>query len=282
MSAASSPQATPKPTRRWYQFSLRTLLLLPTVLALVLSGIYSWPYVQRRYILWRLHDYVDKDLQKLRDEEKQQVDGWVRTLVGEESKWRFDPFNPASNWRLHTVDIPQVGRQLYVVRMKMTELGYFFCILHTLDSSGRLVRSTDFPVGYIISPLSVACDETHGFLCLIVETGYKAGTTREFYRIADDHIGLLRVENESGRCQMGRRSYWAFPYSPVERSNWQDRLDSPERLEQLRGLAAYLAGPHRTERIADKVRHRLSELANSSDPWISEEAKVAMAEAENN
>ena len=54
MIAASSPQATSKPTRRWYQFSLRTLLLLPTVLALVLSGVYSWPHVHRRYIVWKL------------------------------------------------------------------------------------------------------------------------------------------------------------------------------------------------------------------------------------
>lgn len=282
MSRTDSPRAAaPKPSRRWYQFSLRTLLALPLLLALVLSVVYSWPYVERRYILWRLQDYVDKDLQKLPDEERQQVDGWVRTLVGEERTWGFDPFNPASNWRLHTVDIPRVGRQLYVVTMKMTELGYIFCILHTLDSSGRLVRSTDFPVGYFMSPVSVACDETHGFLCLTVETENKANKMRQFYRIADEHIELLRSENGSGKCEMGWRSSFASPYNPVEQSNWQDRLDSFERLEQLRGLAAYFAHLHRTEPVDDNVRHRLSELANSPDPWISEEAKMAMAEAEN-
>ncbi len=43
MSAASSPQATPKPTRRWYQYSLRTLLLLTTILAVALS-LLRWLY----------------------------------------------------------------------------------------------------------------------------------------------------------------------------------------------------------------------------------------------
>ncbi len=281
MSRTDSPRAAaPKPSRRWYQFSLRTLLALPLLLALVLSVVYSWPYVERRYILWRLQDYVDKDLQKLPDEERQQVDGWVRTLVGEERTWGFDPFNPASNCRLHTVDIPRVGRQLYVVEMKETELMYLICTVHTLGSSGRVVRSTELPVGYALSPLAVACDETHGFLCLTVEIGNKAYRMRQFYRIADTHIEWLRSENESGRCQMGWRSYSAFPYNPVERSNWQDRLESFERLEQLRGLAAYLDGPRRTEPIDDKVRLRLAELAKSPDPWISEEAKLALAEAE--
>jgi hypothetical protein len=82
MSAASSPQATPKPTHRWYQYSVRTLLL-PVVLALVLSSVYSWPYVQRRYVLWRLHDYLDMDLEALPLEEQARVDQWIDQLVGE-------------------------------------------------------------------------------------------------------------------------------------------------------------------------------------------------------
>ncbi len=61
MSTTDSPPAAPKPSRRRYQYSLRTLLLLPTVLALVLSAIYSWPYAERRYILWRLQDYLDME-----------------------------------------------------------------------------------------------------------------------------------------------------------------------------------------------------------------------------
>ncbi len=76
----SQPAAT-KPKRRWYQYSLRTLLLLPLMLALALSVAYSWPIVQRRYILWRLQEYAGKDLRTLPDEDKQRVSGWIAELA---------------------------------------------------------------------------------------------------------------------------------------------------------------------------------------------------------
>jgi hypothetical protein len=226
------PQSAAKPKRRWHQYSLRTLLLLPLLLALVLSAVYTWPYVHRRYIVWRLQDYVDKDLQTLSKAEKERVDGWIEALLGEESKWGWDPINPVSNLRLHAVDDPRIGRQLYVVTMKRTERLYVICILHTLDSAGRLIRSVDFPIGFGTNPSSVAFNEMQGFQFLIVETPTKAGKTREYYQVADERVELLRSENDQGKCEMGRTYY--SPYSPVERSDWQNRLDSSDRIEQLR------------------------------------------------
>ena len=47
--ATTEPQpATPKRELRWYQYKLRSLLILTLALALVLSAVYSWPHVQRR------------------------------------------------------------------------------------------------------------------------------------------------------------------------------------------------------------------------------------------
>jgi hypothetical protein len=81
MTKTESQPAAAKPNRRWYQYSLRTLLLLPLILAMALSAAYSWPIVQRRYILWRLQDYAGKDLRMLPDEDKDRICGWVAAFA---------------------------------------------------------------------------------------------------------------------------------------------------------------------------------------------------------
>jgi hypothetical protein len=268
------------PKRRRYQFSLRTLLLLPIVLALVLSAVYSWPGVHRRYILWRLEDYVDRDLSRLPNEQKQQVDAWIEKLVGEDRKWGSDILNPATNWLLHTVEVPGAGRQLYFVKTKTTELMYVICILYTLDSSGRLVRSVDCPLDYFGESIaSVAFDELHGLPCLIVETESKTGKTRQFYHVANEQIELLRCKDEHGTCEMTTRYSSYFPNSTMEELIWQNELNSSDRLEQLRGLSVFFVIPAPTKPIDGKTRSRLRELTASPDPWISEEAKLALKKA---
>ncbi len=77
MSAASSPQATPKPSRRWYQFSLRTLLLLPVVLAVLLAILH--------YVLGSIevcYEYrVACEFARLPDDDKRLKD-WLKTQEG--------------------------------------------------------------------------------------------------------------------------------------------------------------------------------------------------------
>ena len=78
--------------------------MLPLVLVLLLSAVYSWPYVQRRYILWRLQDYVDKDLRRLPTAEKERVDRWLAKLLNQEP-WEdhgiiIDPNGTNENWML--------------------------------------------------------------------------------------------------------------------------------------------------------------------------------------
>jgi len=67
---------------------------------------------------------------------------------------------------------------------------------------------------------------------------------------------------------------------PADWSDWQRLLESADRLQQLRGLAAFwtLTKPQRRQSMDDKVRLRLKQLATSPDPWISEEANQALAE----
>lgn len=75
--------------------------------------------------------------------------------------------------------------------------------------------------------------------------------------------------------------------APPDWSDWQGLLASPERIQQLRGLAAFFSIRDQANPIDDgknplgeKVRLRLAELAKSPDPWISEEAKLAPGEAQ--
>ena len=42
----TSPPTTPKPRRRWIQFSLRTILLLPALVGASLAGLWWWPKSQ--------------------------------------------------------------------------------------------------------------------------------------------------------------------------------------------------------------------------------------------
>jgi hypothetical protein len=78
---------------------------------------------------------------------------------------------------------------------------------------------------------------------------------------------------------------------PPDWADWAGLLESPQPLQQLRGLAAlwydrdnsamiahFKDDRARYLRIDAKVRRRLKELAKSSDPWISEEAQMMLAE----
>ncbi len=91
MSVAEPQPAAVPPKRRWHQYSLRTLLLLPVLLALVLSAVYSWPLAKRRYFLWRLSDYLDQDLRKLHVKEMSFIDEWVANLTDAKSDPRYKP-----------------------------------------------------------------------------------------------------------------------------------------------------------------------------------------------
>ncbi len=291
MNETQSQPAAEKPVRRWYQYSLRTLLLLPLLLALVLSAIYSWPYVHRRYILWRLQDYVDKDLRKVKGEERQRVARWIAKLLGQEPVeaqgivvdlgWLYE------NWLLHSANTPGDGRQTYVIQTEPAVRGPAYCTLHKLDSSGRLVHSTRFNLGLFASPLSGTFSESrYGFPCLVMETDFftDAGRpkSRQFYAITDEYVEIVRAEDIDGRFAKANLKWAEIHVKPPDWSDWQRLLESPDRLQQLRGLAAYwtLSESQRHQSTDDKVRRRLEQLARSPDPWISEEANQALAEAQ--
>ena len=276
MSETELQPAAEPPKRRWHQYSLRTLLLLPLVLALVFSAVYSWPYVQGRYIVWRLQDYVDRDLRNLPKEEGERVDQWIVKLRGKNGQ----------PYLLHNADIPGIGRRLVVVTVVEEWFGLWSpndertCGLDAIDPSGRATSVATVNAGS--DPLTVSLDESrHGFLCLTLETTQyytpPVGLVklRCFFRIADGRAETVRVEKADGTL---------WPYSSFvspPRTEMQSLLDSADRVQQLRGLAACLYGiiPFRGKDIDDKARRRLSELANSPDPWISEEAKMALEEA---
>ncbi len=194
----SESQLAAKPKRRWYQYSLRTLLLLPLLLALALSAVCSWPIVQRHYALWRLQGYVDKDLRRLPEEERQQVDYWIETLIG----WHKVLCSLGhESWLVHAANDRDGSRMLYVVAMEpaLAVPGSSCFFVHALDSSGLLLRSTRCDLGKRNRPDIAAWDEIqHGLLCLTMETkGVRGNYEKRFYRIEDGYVALLRSETQS-------------------------------------------------------------------------------------
>jgi hypothetical protein len=120
-----------------------------------------------------------------------------------------------------------------------------------------------------------------------VEAATDGAKIRDYYRISDKYVELLRRENLGGKCIMGcPDDFVSSQTKPPDWSEWQQLLESPNRLQQLRGLAAFVGTREWyspigawTKPLDEKARRRLSELANSPDPWISEEAKLALNEA---
>ena len=168
MSEPEIQPAAPKPKLRWYQYSLRTLLLAPVVLAVV----FGWPHVHRRDIVWRLEKYNNVDLRNLGDEEKQQVNRWVASLLGDKLDDRI-VIGGSENWLLHSTDALGSGRRLLVIQMEPTLAipGTSYCVIHFLNNWGRVIHTMNFSVGYRAWPDAATIDDlSHGFMCLTVET----------------------------------------------------------------------------------------------------------------
>ncbi len=116
-------------------------------------------------------------------------------------------------------------------------------------------------------------------MCLAVTTdGWFTGKTRQFYYINNKHAELLRIERIDGKFAMGNGNPFDVQDKPPDWSSWQQLLESSDRLQQLRGLAAFWSydnlkhlGP-----VEAKTRVRLEHLSKSSEPWISEESKWAL------
>jgi len=252
------------------------LLCTPVVLAVVLA----WPRLYAHYIVWRLDRYDDTDLRKLPEDEKQRVDGWIAKVVGKpRTTWMFVP----ENRLLHSSVTQARTWRLYVVQMEPAydSPGLSFCQIHTLDYWGQLKGSITFEIGKDNMPNTVAMDDVHnGFLCLTVETNCsRAGeTARQFYRITDGYVELLRRERIDGDFAMGRGSWFDVRKKPPDWSDWARLLESSDRIQQLRGLAAFWCGDNlqHVGRPEEKTRLRLKELSKSTDPWISEESSCAL------
>ena len=285
MTAADPQPVVAKRKRGWYQYSLGTLLCVSVVLAVI----FSWPCIHGRYIVWRLQEYDDGDLTKLPDEEQQRIGRWVAYLLGKPYESLDTPSKTSlndvpENWLLHVSTASGLAQRMYVIQMEPTinYVGFSFCQIHTLDYWGRLVGSIRFKIGYrALLPNAPTLDESqHGFLCLTVNTHHTphVGETRQLYYITDKYPELLRIERIDGRFAMGNGNLFDLQDKPPDWSDWKRLLESSDRLQQLRGLAAFWSydnlqhlGP-----IEEKTRLRLEHLSKSSEPWISEESTWAL------
>jgi hypothetical protein len=274
---AGSKSAVLRPRARWRQYSLRTLLCAVVLLA-VLS---CWPYLDRCYVVSRLQEYYDTDIRDLPDAESRRIDRWVAKLCGQERTSLEDLVGPKT-WLLHRSRAAGLERKTYVIQMEPTLSipGSSYCHFHVLDSWGYPIRSMMFNVGYRARPTLATCDESqHGFLCLTVETDAMWwGKTRQFYRITDEYAELLRSERLDGTFAMGNGNVFEIAEKPGDWSDWEQLIESPDCIQQLRGLAALWSSDNlsRSAQIQEKLWRRLEHLSVSRDPWISEESKAAL------
>jgi hypothetical protein len=229
------------------------------------------------------------DLRKLTGAEKERVDKWIEKLLYREpavvNGIIIDPNGFNENWLIHSSTISG-RRQMYLFQTDPMSFRSVECILRTVSTSGVPVDSIRFRVGEFVSPETVTfADSKYGFPCLVVETSFAVIKSpieyRQFYCVTDDAVELLRCEKPDGSYMKDDlKSFGGYGITP-EWPDWQRLLESSERLQQLRGLVALWKDGERKGHIdaSDKVRDRLTELSTSPDPWISEEAKLALEEA---
>jgi hypothetical protein len=108
--------------------------------------------------------------------------------------------------------------------------------------------------------------------------GMSSGKTRQFYRITDDYVELLRSERLDGRFNMGNGNSFEIADKPPDWSKWKQQLASSDRINQLRGLAAFWSWDNleNYQPIDEQTQSRLEELSASRDPWIREESAAAL------
>lgn len=126
------------PKRRWLQFSIRTMLCVTAVVAVICK----WPEMRRYHAHWRLGEYADVNLKDLPADEKERVDDWIGVLVGSNENEAFPLFS--ENWLVHTANLPGTAQGMYVVEMEplFSIPGSSYCRLHRMDRWGRLIRGT--------------------------------------------------------------------------------------------------------------------------------------------
>ncbi len=96
------------------------------------------------------------------------------------------------------------------------------CSLNRIDRWGRLAKSDEFNIGYRAWPESATCDESRfGFLCLeVVTEGMWSGKTRQFHRITDDHVELMRSETIEGEYAGGKGNLFEIEEKPPDWPYW--------------------------------------------------------------
>jgi hypothetical protein len=257
--------ATPK--RRWYQFSLWTLIVATTGVAVLLS----WPYIRRQNNCWRLQRYVGKNLLVLTDLEQKELNSCVEAVVGPAAPLAPGKFSSFQNWVVCQFSDRGGAPRVFVIQVAPgfgldsdTFMRIFF-----VDQFGRVVRvdTVKIHVG-----LPVLDKGEHGFPCLCIEdAGVRWDRLKYYYSLAGDQIELIRVESHEGQFALpgnGKISYG--------NRNWPESkqlLMSTDVCGQLRALACLASiSFDLPSTLENNHRLRLRELSKSPDPWVKEEA----------
>lgn len=228
-----------------------------------------------------LRAYDGVNLWELPDADRYRVDGLIEDIVGPREKifWQ--------NWLVSISKECGNESRMYIVQIYPTPStpGVSRCTIHLVSSSEQVIWTHTFDIGYRAWPEAAKLGDEHGFLCLTVETrGWFTGETRQFYRVAEPVVELIRYEKMDGTfieedidlfsCDIGGR-----PTS----LQYETKLMSSNPVEQLRSLALFWSvdvveaeRKNRRLTVRENVRRRLGELSQSDDLWIREESVCAL------
>jgi hypothetical protein len=301
MNASGSQNVASKHKLRWYQFTVRTLLVLALLTALVAGWPEDW-----RLIQWhRFQAYVGKDLRKLDDAEQKRFRSILGSIIPETKDWPGCALSePWFVWRVTN----EKGSERFIL-LRVTGLweipGASSASIFVLNSAGKVVNQCEFSTGWRIDVVDAELTDHQGIPCVKVSTApaiIGADIATQYYAMIDDTFALVRLEDSHGKPLVVNyhNPNHTVGAKPPQRTaqEWEAALRCNHPAEVLRTLI-WLGGDHSDppirnpgncwiEKYGDAalvyearsrpgVRQGLADLTRSPDPWIKAAAKNAAA-----
>jgi hypothetical protein len=301
---SSVQEKSDRPKRRWLQFSVRGLLVLVAVIAVVLA----WPNLKRYWAITRLAEFENRDIRAMDEAEQAEVKSLIRELTHEEqSVWDLDYYESRYVWRL-----PNRKPWLAIFSAQSVTNASESGRVIFFDRLGNEIARRELPLESKLIWFETGAVEEHGqeFPLLAFDTSRPlAGVDvrRRYYALEDCDLELVRMEDGQGLpvvCHWRPegivkwvRSESTLPIgvagpeieNAADRPDWrtvfveQREPTLAEWREELhttdtkRILRAFLFAP-RWKTVEDPMdrptRKRIDELAENENPWIAEAAQV--------
>jgi hypothetical protein len=291
------------PKRRWFQFSVRGLLLLVALVAIVLP----WPTTKRREIVTRLAEFDSSDIRAINAAEQSEVKAIIRDLTGEDkSVFDLDYYEPRYVWRLRQ------GRPWLAVFevCSITNASESARVIF-FDRGGNEIARRELPIeGKLIWIIGAAVEEHgQGFPLLVLDASRPlAGSDirRRYYAMQDCELELVRLEGPQGLpvvchwrpegivqwvrsestltsgvagpqiANAADRREWRTVFveePPPTVAQWREEVASTDAKRILRALLYAPTRRDGEEPLDAPTKKRIEELAGDTNLWIAQAAQ---------